>query len=207
MSALLIIGAGGHGRVVADAALATGKWSSLAFLDDRAAQLGSMLGRPVVGDLGQLAAQRTDFDHAVVALGDGARRRQFFAECRRIGYQLPVLVHPSAVVSSFATVADGCVVLAQAVVGASAVLGAACIINNAATVDHDCELGEGVHLCPGAHVAGGVRIGAGSWIGIGAAVREGLRIGHGVTVGAGAVVVSDVPDGVTVVGNPARARE
>jgi len=201
---LLIIGGGGHGRVVADAALETGRWPRIAFVDDRAGQLRDVDGVPVIGRLGDLGDLRGHWSEAVVAIGDAGRRLAVQEVLKDLGYSLPVVVHPSAVVSRRATLGAGTVVLAQAAINAGATIGAACIVNTGATVDHDCQLGLGVHICPGVNLAGSVRIGARSWIGIGCAVRDGLSIGSDVMVGAGSVVVRSVPDGVTAFGVPAR---
>lgn len=205
MNALLILGAGGHGKVVADTALLLG-WKTVAFLDDRAAELKSCLGFPVVGTLRDLSSQGGAFTGAVVAVGDARLRLELGAACQRAGLALVSLVHPDASVSRFATIGAGSVVFAQAAINAGAVIGAACIVNTGATVDHDCVLENGVHVCPGANLAGDVRVGSRSWIGIAAAVRQGITIGSDATVGAGAVVVGDVPGDTTVVGVPARQR-
>lgn len=205
MNGLLIIGAGGHGKVVADTALLLG-WSHIAFLDDRAADMAPPLGLPVVGTLRELGSRAGDYPHAVVALGDAQLRLQWSEASRRAGMQVVTLIHPSAAVSRSARLEPGCVVFAQAAVNADARIGAACIINTGATVDHDCVLGEGVHVCPGAHLAGDVRVGARAWIGIGAVVRQGITIGAAATVGAGAVVIADVSGSATVVGVPAQPR-
>jgi sugar O-acyltransferase (sialic acid O-acetyltransferase NeuD family) len=202
---LLIIGAGGHGKVVADTALTLG-WSGLAFLDDRAPDMAAPLGVPVLGALRELSAHAGAFGHAIVAIGDANLRLTWGKRCREAGLEIVSLVHPTAAVSRFAQLGAGSVVFAQVAINADARLGEACIINTGATVDHDCVLGAGVHVCPGAHLAGDVRVGDGAWIGIGAAIRQGVRIGAHATVGAGAVVVADVSDSSTVVGVPARPR-
>jgi len=201
----LIIGACGHGKVVADTALLLG-WENVAFLDDRAAALGSMLGLPIVGTLDDLAAQGRVFSNAVTAVGDAKLRLELTDRCRQAGLDMVSIVHPMAFVSKFASIGPGCVVFAQSAINADAKLGAACIVNTGATVDHDCLIGHAVHICPGAHLAGGVRVGERSWIGIAATVRQGISIGRDATVAAGAVVVEDVADGSTVLGVPARHR-
>ena len=204
MTSLLILGAGGHGKVVADAALACNCWREIAFLDDRSEVLRDVLGCPVVGVFDSLGAWTARFSHAVVAVGSGRTRIDLIQTATQFGFIVPTIVHPHSTVSPFAVMSPGTVVMAGAVVNADAVVGPGGIINTAATIDHDCRLEAGVHVCPGAHLAGGVTVGARSWIGIGASVKQGARIGCDVTVGAGATVIDDVPDGLIVVGTPAR---
>lgn len=205
MSTLLIVGAGGHGSVIADAALSGELWSAVCFVDDRTGR-ESVLGFPVVGTTTDLERLRKMYSSVAVGIGDATARLAMLEKCERLGFDLPFIRHRTAVVSRFASIAPGCVAFAQSAINPGTVMGRGCIINTGATVDHDCELGEGVHVCPGAHLAGNVRVGARSWIGIGASVRQGIQIGSEVIVGAGAAVVSDVSSGLTVVGVPARAR-
>jgi sugar O-acyltransferase (sialic acid O-acetyltransferase NeuD family) len=205
LNGLLIIGAGGHGKVVADTALLLG-WRNVAFLDDQAAAKGSPLGLPIVGTLDDLAKQGRAFSRAIVAIGDAKLRLDLTDRCRRTGLEVVSILHPMAFVSKFASIGPGCVAFAQSAINVDATLGAACIVNTGATVDHDCVIGDGVHICPGAHLAGNVRVGDRSWIGIAATIRQGIAIGRDATVGAGAVVIADVVDESTVVGVPARPR-
>jgi sugar O-acyltransferase (sialic acid O-acetyltransferase NeuD family) len=206
MKRLLILGAGGHGKVVADAALLAG-WEPVAFLDDRGGDAAGPLGLPVLGGIETLGRHARDFDAAVVAIGAARKRLELLDLCTRAELALGTVIHPSAVVSRHASLEPGCVVFANAVINAGARLGRGCIVNTGATVDHDCWLGDGVHLCPGTHLAGNVRVGDRAWIGIGAVVRQQLEIGADVMVGAGAVVVAAVPSGKTVVGVPARIKD
>ncbi len=201
---LLIAGAGGHGKVVADAAARRGNCSSIAFLDDRFPDLMSVGDWPVVGRLADLPGFSGRFDACVPAFGEPRLRLRILDEARAAGFELPVLVHPSATLARRVRVGEGTVVLAGAVVNIDASVGRGCIINSGAVVEHDCILGEGVHVCPGACIAGEVRIGRCSWIGIGASVIQRVTIGNCVTVGAGAVCVRDVPNERTVMGVPAR---
>jgi len=201
---LLIAGAGGHGRVVADAALATGKYSSLAFLDDRKSNLVTSEGWAILGPLADLANFSSGFEAFAPGIGNAALRLELLRRARTLGFHCTSIIHPGAQVSKYSSIAEGSVVFAGGCINVGARIGAACIVNTGATVDHDCVLAEGVHICPGAHLAGNVEIGPRTWFGIGAVAREGIRIGADVTVGAGAVVVQDVPDKATVAGNPAR---
>lgn len=203
MRRLAILGASGHGRVIADAALAAG-WEAVAFYDDAWPGVSASGPWQVVGRTADLRRDAAQLDGAVVGIGDNVTRLVKLRELLAGGALLVSVVHPDAVVSTRAEVGQGSVLLGGAVVNPFARLGRGCIVNSGASVDHDCQLADGVHVSPGAHLGGGVRVGEASWIGIGASVIQGVSIGAGATVGAGAAVVDDVADGATVVGVPAR---
>lgn len=203
MRRLALLGASGHGKVVADAALLAG-WDEVVFFDDAWPQRSDNGRWKVEGTGADLQAGLGRFDGVVVSIGHCATRLDKQRTLAGAGAPLATIVHPGAVVSRHATLGAGTVVMAGAVVNVDATVGEAGILNTGATVDHDCQLADAVHVCPGAHISGGVRVGACSWVGVGAAVRQGLTIGTHVLVGAGAVVVADIADGLTVVGNPAR---
>lgn len=211
MTKLLILGAGGHARVIAETALAQGFFSELAFLDDcadRDANQSTMLGWPILGPL-ERAFEPTllhAYPAALVGIGHAGTRLHWLRELARIGYYLPTLIHPTAWLSPTASLGPGSVVFAQVAVQARASTGIGAILNTCCSLDHDTQLADGVHVGPGARLAGGVHVGARSWIGIGACVIQQLRIGADVTVGAGAAVVQDLADGITAVGVPARPR-
>lgn len=209
MSDLLILGAGGHAKVVAETALASGFASRVAFLDDRCTASDGcppVLGCPVIGPLAWslLPDIQAQFDAAVVAIGHSATRLHWIQQLQAVGYSLPAMVHPTAWISPSAQIGMASVVFAQAAVQAQANIGIGAILNTGCSVDHDVQLADGVHICPGARLAGEVLVGLRSWIGIGASVIQQVRIGSDVTVGAGAAVLRDLPDGVTAVGVPAR---
>jgi len=209
MSGLLLLGAGGHARVVAETALSTGRFSRIAFLDDRctgSAQLPDQLGWPVIGPFDAALGPhiRQQFPAALVAVGNAGMRLEWLPLLSDAGYELPVVVHPTASVSTDSQLGPGSVVFAQAAIQTQVVIGSGAILNTGCSVDHDAHLGDGVHICPGARLAGEVQVGDRSWIGIGSSVIQQIRIGADVTVGAGAAVVGDLPDGVTAVGVPAR---
>ena len=123
---------------------------------------------------------------------------------REYGYNIPVLSHPSAVISESAFVGAGTQVLSQANISAGATLGEACVVNSNASVDHECRVGDGVHIAPGATLCGCVNVGSNAFIGAGSVILPRITIGNGSIVGAGAVVTKNVPPGLTVVGNPAK---
>lgn len=200
---LAILGASGHGKVVADSALEAG-WDSLVFFDD-SVEVRSAEGRWLIsGSTDVLLATLHDFAGVIVAIGDNRARLAKTRALAGAGATIVTLIHPRAFVSRGATIGPGSVVFAGAVVQAGASVGQAGIVNTAATVDHDCLLADGVHICPGANLAGGVSVGECAWVGIGSCVRQYLSIGANAVVGAGAVVVDDVAANCTVAGIPAR---
>lgn len=203
MKRLAILGASGHGRVVADAAELAG-WREVCFFDDAVPKNKTHGPWPVLGTTDELLTQVASWDGVVVAIGNNEIRLAKMEQLQVAGAPLSSIIHPSAVVSRYVQLGKGCVVFAGACINAGAVLGDGVIINTACSIDHDCQLGAGVHVSPGAHLAGGVRVGRASWIGIGAVVRQQISIGSGVVVGAGAAVVDDLPDDLCAVGVPAR---
>lgn len=204
---LLIAGAGGHGRVVADLAETSGEWQSIAFLDDRIPTGEKSGSWPVVGRLADLPSLRGHFSHFFAAFGDSDLRLATLDRAEGSGLAVATLIHPKAVVSRSTSCGPGSAVFAGAVVNHNARIGRGCIINTSASVDHDCLLGVGVHVCPGAHLAGNVAVGERTWIGIGAVITQGISIGDRAMIGAGAVVVRDVRAGSTVFGVPAKERQ
>ena len=198
MKKLAIYGAGGHGRVVADTASLRG-WQDIVFYDESWPQHQKNSIWSVVGKYDNLLTNMAKYDGVIVAFGNCAIRLEKTREL--IGLHAPIisLVHPQAFVSPNSTLGLGSVVFAGAVINIEAKVGEASIINTGATVDHDCIIGPGVHVCPGANLSGGVEVGEASWIGVGSCVRHGIKIGSNVMVGAGAVIVKDVPKGVTMI--------
>lgn len=203
MRRLAVIGASGHGRVVADIAESCG-WDSIHFFDDARESDSSMNGCwSVVGKVEDFFLSATSYDGVVVAIGNNEIRGKMCEDIIAKNINLVSLIHSAAVVSRYAQICSGSVIMAGAVINAYAVIGRGAIVNTIASVDHDCYLDAYVHISPGAHLAGGVTIGSKTWVGIGACVKQQVTIGAQVTVGAGAVVVKNIPDNLTVVGVPA----
>lgn len=203
MKSLAILGASGHGKVIADAGLLCG-YSDIVFFDEKWPQQSMNGSWPVVGDWDQLLGRYCDFDDVIVAIGDNLIRESKSVSLLAAGACLATIVHPSSIVSPFASIQAGSFVSAGAVIQAGVDIGRFCIVNTNAVVEHDSSLGEAVHLSPGSLLAGSVSIGDRSWVGIGACVRQQVDICSDVTVGAGAVVVKSIFDSCTVVGTPAR---
>ena len=203
MTTLHLIGAGGHGRVVADVVSSCNPGWRIVWHDDAWQTLEN---KPPVCDVRSLEElwKATERLRVFVAIGSAAIRIELLERLIECGHDVLTLVHRSAVNSPFARLDTGTLLMAGAIVQTGAVLGTGVIVNTAASVDHDCSLAAGVHIAPGAHLAGDVSVGRESWIGAGAVIREGVNVGSGVMIGAGAVVVSDVPDDAVMVGNPAR---
>lgn len=201
---LLIVGAGGHGSVVADTALVCKCYERIAFADDRFKELGTILNLPIIGSISDITAFCGSFSDAIIAIGDNRRRLQLLNEFETVGFSIASIIHPKAYIGKDVSIGDGTVIFAYSVVNTGSSIGKGSIINTGATVDHDSRIGDGVHISPGAHLAGEVSVGACSWIGTGATVIPRINIGADVIVGAGTVVIRDIPNAVTVVGNPGR---
>ncbi|MCJ8272641.1 MAG: acetyltransferase [Psychrosphaera sp.] len=203
MVKLAILGAGGHGKVVADAALASGKWTDIIFFDDGYPEKKSIGPWSIGGDFQALVDASHSYTGIVVAIGNNKIRLEKQQEVSRLGGRIISVIHPDASISPYAYIGAGSVVMAGAVVNPFAKIGAACIINSNCVVEHDCSLADAVHISPGSLIAGGVSIGARAWIGIGSCVRQSIQIGAGVVTGAGSVVVKDITVPGVYVGNPA----
>jgi sugar O-acyltransferase (sialic acid O-acetyltransferase NeuD family) len=203
---LAILGASGHGKVLADAAEQCG-WPSISFFDDAWPGLQTNGPWAVEGNTEALLDRLMDFDGVIVAIGNNRTRAVKQAELVASGGKMATIIHPSAMVSAHATVGVGSVVFANAAVNACATVGAGVIVNTGAVVEHDCVVGDFAHISPNGVLSGGVALGSLVWVGSCASVKQLIAIGEASVVGMGAVVTKDVPPGVTVVGNPAKVFE
>ncbi|BCV35994.1 hypothetical protein TUM17377_13220 [Shewanella chilikensis] len=203
MTRCAILGASGHGKVVAELAELSG-YQEIVFFDDLWPELTEVEHWSVKGNLDTLLTTASSFDLTVVAIGNNKVRLEKQKKLSLAGAKFSVLVHPNATISKYSQVGGGTVVMANAVINSFVNVGEACIINTASTIDHDCHLADGVHVSPGSNLAGGVTVGEGTWLGIGSQIKQLISIGSGVMVGAGATVVSNVADLQTVVGTPAQ---
>ncbi|MEN6521632.1 MAG: acetyltransferase [Armatimonadota bacterium] len=202
MKRIYVVGAGGHGAVVAEIAGLTG-YDILGFVDDDSQKCDcEVLGYRVIGPKELIP----DGSMVVMGIGLNNTRRELFDYGKSHGWIFPVIIHPSAIISPSASIGEGTVVVAQAVVNSQAIIGQGCILNTSCSVGHDCVISDLAHISSGVRLAGGVHVGCETLVGIGSCARPLISIGSGCIIGAGSVVVSDIPDGVTAFGNPARVQ-
>lgn len=196
---LMIIGASGHGKVVANIAEKVG-YEEIVFLDDN----------PKLNQCGKyrIVGACRDYDklsgEIVIAIGNAAIRQRIQEELETAGRQVVTLIHPNAVVSDDVKIGNGTVVMAGAVINSASVIGKGCIINTCSSVDHDCMVGNYVHVAVGSHLCGTVTVGDKTWIGAGTTVSNNLSICCKCTIGAGAVVIKSITESGTYIGVPAK---
>ncbi len=204
MKGAIILGGGGHARVLLD---------SLRRLGTEPAGMTEPVpgpGLPGVAAIGNdeavlaLDPQDVTLVNAIGETGDTGPRRTLFERFRQRGFRFLTVIHPSAIVAGDATIGEGTQIMAGAVIQTGCKIGANVIVNTRASLDHDCVVGDHVHLAPGAIVCGGVAIGSGVHVGSGATIIQGIKLGAGCVIAAGAVVVRDVGDGLRMAGVPAR---
>lgn len=196
MNRLIIVGAGGHGKVVADIARLNG-YEDIVFLDSKEGKACG--GYPIVGSDKEIDELDGDL---FIAIGNSEVRKTFMQN--RTERYFPTLIHPAAVIAKDVMLGEGSVVMAGAVINSGAIVGRGCIINTSCSVDHDCVIGDFCHISVGSHLAGTVNIGEGTWIGIGAIISNNVCVCSNCTVGAGAVIVRDLCESGTYIGIPAR---
>jgi acetyltransferase EpsM len=206
---LLIIGAGGHAHVVADAigrlARAGENLSIVGLLDDAPSLHGTtVLGCPVLGSTATIGG--IAHDACVLAVGNNNVRRELFARLQEAGERFATIVHPTAVVGGGVEIGAGTFVAAQVVLNPLARVGDNVIVNTAAVIEHHCVVGDHAHVAPGARLGGQASVEEGVLVGIGATVMPGCSVGAWSTVGAGSVVHRPVAPNCVVVGVPARPR-
>lgn len=199
---LIIIGASGHGKVIANIAKLNG-YKEIAFLDDdtskRNNEIYTVLGTSK--EIGKFIDDNTDF---IVGIGNNTVRKKISTFMEELDIIQPVLIHPTAVIDESVTIGEGTVVMANVVVNAYAKIGKYCILNTSATIDHDCVLGDYVHISPGVNVAGTVNIGNNCWICIGCAIANNLSICNDVIIGAGTTIIRNIEEPGKYVGIPLR---
>jgi len=207
--ARLILGAGGHAKVLLEALQQAGV-AIMGVVDSDPALLGTkILGIPVLGDdtkVGQFSCDEIVLVNGLGSIRLPVRRTQIFKYFKEQGYCFATVVHPSAIIASDVVLGEGTQVMAGAVIQPGCRIGCNSIVNTRASIDHDCLIGDHVHIAPGVTMSGAVRVGDGAHIGTGATIIQGITVGQFSTVGAGAVVTKNVKDGRLVVGVPARER-
>jgi UDP-perosamine 4-acetyltransferase len=200
---IVVVGAGGHAKVLIEAIRATASYEVIGVVDPR--RVSDVLGVPWLGPdetLPSLHAQ--GIRDAAIALGDNRLREIIGKRLVALGYHAPAIIHPSSIISPSAQIQPGAVVMARACVGPQAVLSVFCIVNTAAIVEHDNTIGVAAHIAPGVALGGSVTIGDRTLVGIGSTIRPGVSVGQDVVIGAGSAVVANVPDKAIVGGTPAR---
>ena len=197
---LVIVGAGGHGSVIADIARLNG-YESIVFLDDACKERAD--GYPVLGKVEEAARFITESDF-FVAIGGNATRRRIQAWLTHQGATFATLIHPTAVIGENVTVGEGTAIMAGAVVNPGAIVGDGVILNTCSSVDHDCRVGDFVHVAVGAHLCGTVTVGDDSFICAGATIINNVSVCEGATLGAGTLVIRDITEKGTYVGVPAQ---
>ncbi len=197
MNRLIIVGASGHGKVVADIAACIG-YKEIVFLDDDDT-IKECAGYPVVGK-----SSEAPEGEMIVAIGNATIRKKLMELYE--GREFPVLVHPSAVIAKGVEIGAGSVIMAGVVINPEVKIGKGCIVNTSSSIDHECIIEDYVHVSVGAHLAGAVSVGAETWIGAGATISNNVNIYRNCMIGAGAVVVNNILVPGTYIGVPARLK-
>ena len=204
---IVIWGASGHARVIADMVRLAGNFNIIGFLDDidQNRKGTEFCGATILGGREQLEHLRNnEIKYMVLGFGDCQARLALSSAVKQFGFELATVVHPSAVVASDAIIGPGTVIMAGVVINPGSAIQENVIINTSSSVDHDCIIESGAHIGPGAHIGGGTTIDQGTWIGIGAVIKDKIKIGKNTIIGAGAVVLNDIPDEVIAFGVPAK---
>lgn len=202
MNNIVVVGAGGHAKVIVDI-LSCGRNLSLV---DKDATPRRIRDACVVGDDSQLEILRQTHQSAFIALGINKLRQKLFLRCENLGFDMINACSPYAVIRSEINLSCGVAVMAGAVIQPSVTVGRFAIVNTNASIDHDCQLGDGSHIGPGSVLAGDVRVGRLATLGAGVVVLPGVEIGENAVIGAGSVVVRDIPGNVVAYGSPATVR-
>ena len=202
---VIIIGAGGHARVLFDCLRLQGV-NVLGMLDKAGTENGNF-DFPIIGDDSAISEYPSDTVELVNGLGSVGNmnlRTSIFSRFKKLGYRFRSVIHPSAIIAHDCELGEGVQVFAGAVINTGTKIAADTIVNTGAIVDHECIVGSHVHIAPGCTLSGGIHIGDGTHIGTGTTIIQGIKIGSHALVAAGAVVVKNVPDGKKVMGVPAR---
>ena len=205
---IILLGGGGHARVVAEMVRIIGQYEVAGMVDPRFEKGKRIDGVEILGGDDQLPhLYEKGIRNIFISVGsvkDNSKRKKLYEKVKELGFAVPALIHPKSIVSSDVKTLEGVQVMAGAILQSGSAIGENSIINTGAIIEHDCNIGSHVHICPGAVISGEVSIGEKTFIGAGTTIIQGLRIGKSALVGAGAVVIRDVPDHMKVAGVPAK---
>jgi len=201
VNSIAIVGASGHGKVIADLAEQLGY--KVTFFDDAYPKIKSNEHWPVEGNFNRLLECDNLYNFAIVAIGNNKVRDDLCSKLKNQNFLIPILIHPSSVISKYATIDYGSVIFANTVINAFAQIGRNCIINTGSIVEHDCIIGNATHLSPNVALAGATNVGDLSWLGIGTVTKQLVKIGNNTTIGANSTVIHNIPSNVIAVGTPA----
>jgi len=208
LNSIILIGGGGHARVLIDLITESGSYQIAGILDPELEAGMRVKGFPVLGSDAALPKLRDQgIPNVAIAVGSvksNLLRKSLFDQSQKSGFKIPALVHPRAIVSAAVTLSEGVQIMAGAIIQTDTRIGEGTVINTGAQVDHDCHIGNQVFVSPGVVLSGGVTVGDNSFLGAGAVVIQGVKIGEHAVIAAGAVVIQDVADGALVKGVPAR---
>jgi sugar O-acyltransferase (sialic acid O-acetyltransferase NeuD family) len=203
MNNLAILGASGHGKVLAEIAEKIG-WKNIFFFDDLFPKKKYLEHWKIIGTTDDLISQLNFFDGYIVGIGDNNVRLEKTRLLQSHSAKLISLKHPSSIVSNYSIIKEGSVIMAGVTINPFCKIGLSSIVNTMSSIDHDCILGEGVHIAPGVKMAGNINIGNKSFIGIGVTIKQGIQIGNNVIIGAGSLVLNDLKSNLVAFGVPAK---
>jgi sugar O-acyltransferase (sialic acid O-acetyltransferase NeuD family) len=207
---ILVLGSGGHAKGLIEILQGYGSEIIGCIVKERIVEQEEILGVPIVGTDDEVVLKyqpdQVYLVNGVGSIGDTGRRRTIFNDYKKWGYAFIEVIHPTAIISSYASLGEGVQIMAGAIIQAGSVLGDNSILNTKASIDHDCTIGKHVHVSPGATLCGHILVGEGTHIGAGAVVIQGIEIGQLCVIGAGSIVINDIRDSLTVYGNPAKSK-
>lgn len=206
---IILLGGGGHAKVLIDLIRTSGKYEIAGILDPQI-KIDSVFGISVLGE-DDLLQELYDkgIRNACISIGsisikDNNKRKGLYGNVKQLGFALPNLIHPESFVSSVAQISEGAQVMAGVMIQTGSTIGINSIVNTGAIIEHHSRIGKHVHICPGVVLSGESFVDDEAFIGVGSTIIQGIKIGKGALVAAGAVVVNDVPDGARVMGVPAK---
>lgn len=208
MEKIIIIGGGGHAKVLIEIVKLSGQYEIIGILDPQLEVDINIAGVSVLGNDDLLEGlHKKGVMNACIAIGsikDNIRRKILYEKVKQMGFTIPFLIHTQTILSENVKISEGVQVMAGAIIQTGSEVEENTIVNTGSIVEHDCLIDRHVHICPGVVISGGCEISEGAFIGAGATIVQGIKIGENVIVGAGAVVVDDIPDGAKVMGIPAK---
>lgn len=208
MEKIILLGGGGHAKVLIDLIKTSGKYEIAGILDSQLKVSSVVSGISVLGsDKLLVELYEKGIKNACIAVGsikDNSKRKMLYEKVKQTGFFIPFLIHPQTIVSKVSKISDSVQIMAGAIIQAESIIGENTIVNTGSIIEHDCRIGKHVHICPGTVISGGCEIHESAFIGAGTTVIHGIKIGRNVTVGAGSVVTRDVPNDSKVMGVPAK---